>query len=73
MTTAKTSSLSYRIEPELKQVLYTAAQRGHRPLANMVAVLNMNYCGGSDIAVPEEGSFSDGAPRGLVETSAGNA
>ena len=40
MASAKTTTLTFRIEPELKEALRTAAEREHRSIANMVAVLN---------------------------------
>lgn len=51
MTTAKTTTLTFRIEPELKEALRTAAEREHRSIANMVAVLIMDYCERNDIPV----------------------
>ncbi len=53
MATAKTTTLTFRIEPELKEALRTAAQQEHRSIANMVAVLILDYCGRNDIAIPE--------------------
>ncbi len=44
MATAKTTTLTFRIEPELKEALRTAAEREHRSIANMVAVLIMDHC-----------------------------
>ena len=51
MATAKTTTLTFRIEPELKEALRTAAEREHRSIANMVAVLIMDYCERNDIAI----------------------
>ena len=51
MVTAKTTTLTFRIEPELKEALRTAAEREHRSVANMVAVLIMDYCDKNGIAV----------------------
>ena len=44
MPTAKTTTLTFRIEPELKKALRIAAEREHRSIANMVAVLIRDYC-----------------------------
>ena len=60
MATAKTTTLTFRIEPELKEALRTAAAREHRSIANMVAVLIMDYCEHNDIVIdgmeaPQEG------------------
>ena len=51
MATAKTTTLTFRIEPELKEALRTAAEREHRSIANMVAVLIVDYCGRNDIDI----------------------
>jgi hypothetical protein len=51
MATTKTTTLTFRIEPELKEALRTAAEREHRSIANMVAVLIMDYCERNDIPV----------------------
>ena len=53
MATAKTTTLTFRIEPELKEALRTAAQNEHRSIANMVEVLIRDYCGRTGIAIPE--------------------
>ncbi len=39
MATAKTTTLTFRIEPSLKEALRTAADREHRSITNMVEVL----------------------------------
>ena len=44
MATAKTTTLTFRIEPELKGALRTAAGRELRFIPNMVAVLIMDHC-----------------------------
>jgi hypothetical protein len=53
MATAKTTTLTFRIEPALKEALRTAAQREHRSIANMVGVLIRDYCERKGIAIPE--------------------
>ena len=55
MATAKTTTLTFRIEPELKEALRTAAQQEHRSIANMVAVLIRDYCGRKGIEIAKEG------------------
>nr|VFK12701.1 MAG: hypothetical protein BECKLPF1236B_GA0070989_103929 [Candidatus Kentron sp. LPFa] len=47
----KTTTLTFRIEPKLKEALRTAAERAHRSIANRVAVLIMDYCERNDIPV----------------------
>ncbi len=54
MATAKTTTLTFRIEPGLKGALRTAAAREHRSIANMVEVLIRDYCGRNGIAIPEQ-------------------
>jgi len=44
MASTKTATLTFRIDPELKEALRTAAQQEHRSISNMVEVLIMNYC-----------------------------
>jgi hypothetical protein len=51
MPTGKTSTLTFRIEPALKDALRTAAEREHRSIANMVEVLIRDYCGRNGIAI----------------------
>lgn len=56
MATGKTTTLTFRIEPHLKEALREAAIREHRSIANMVEVLIRNYCmqNGIDIFEQEE-------------------
>lgn len=62
MATAKTTTLTFRIEPELKEALRTAAQNEHRSIANMVEVLIRDYCERNGIAIPEQGALFDEVP-----------
>ena len=55
MATAKTTTLTFRIEPRLKEALRTAAVREHRSIVNMVEVLIRDYCGRNGIAIPGPG------------------
>lgn len=57
MATAKTTTLTFRIEPSLKEALRTAANREHRSIANMVEVLIRDYCGRNGIVIPEQGEL----------------
>ncbi len=54
MASAKTATLTFRIEPELKEAVRTAAVNEHRSIANMIAVMIRDYCGrvGVEIAEP---------------------
>ena len=51
MTTGKSTTLAFRIEPELQEALRTAAEREYRSIANMVAVLIMDHCERIDIEI----------------------
>jgi len=53
MATAKTTTLTFRIEPELKDALREAADREHRSIANMVEVLIRDYCERNGISISE--------------------
>lgn len=54
MATTKTATLTFRIEPEVKEALRTAAHQERRSIANMVEVLIRDYCGRNDIFIPEQ-------------------
>ena len=60
MPTGKTSTLTFRIAPALKEALRTAAVREHRSIANMVEVMIRDYCGrvGVEISAPSPPSFA---------------
>ncbi|MEJ1402433.1 MAG: hypothetical protein RPU73_00945 [Candidatus Sedimenticola sp. (ex Thyasira tokunagai)] len=57
MATTKTATLTFRIDPGLKEALRTAAQQEHRSIANMVEVLIRDYCGANGIPIPEQGEL----------------
>lgn len=59
MATTKTTTLTFRIEPGVKEALRTAATRERRSIANMVEVLIRDYCGRNGIAIPEQGGLVD--------------
>lgn len=54
MAGTKTATLTFRIEPGLKEALRTAAEREHRSIANMVEVMIREYCGRNDIAISDQ-------------------
>lgn len=56
MATAKTTTLTFRIEPGLKEALRTAADREHRSIANMVEVMVRDYCEREGIPIPGQGA-----------------
>ena len=59
MATGKTTTLTFRIEPALKEGLRAAAVQEHRSIANMIAVMIRDYCGRKGIAIPEQGGVVD--------------
>jgi hypothetical protein len=59
MATGKTTTLTFRIEPGLKEALRTAADREHRSIANMVEVLIRDYCGRNGITISEQQPLFD--------------
>ena len=63
MATGKTTTLTFRIEPGLKEGLRAAADREHRSIANMVEVLIRDYCGRNGIAISEQGALVQGVPK----------
>lgn len=55
MATGKTSTLTFRIDPALKDALRSVADLEHRSIANMVEVMIRDYCGRAGVptqAVP---------------------
>lgn len=63
MATAKTTTLTFRIEPGLKEALRAAASREHRSIANMVEVLIRDYCGRNGVAILEQDAPFDEGPK----------
>lgn len=56
MATNKTATLTFRIEPALKEALRTVAELQHRSIANMVEVLIRDYCELKGISIRELGT-----------------
>jgi hypothetical protein len=54
MATGKTTTLTFRIEPNLKEALRTAAEREHRSTVNVIEVLIRDYCGRNGITIQEQ-------------------
>lgn len=59
MATIKTATLTFRIDPGLKEALRIAADQEHRSIANMVEVLIRDYCDRSGIAIPSSEEIKD--------------
>lgn len=68
MATAKTTTLTFRIEPGLKEALRAAAAREHRSIANMVEVLIRDYCEQNGIAILEQAALFDEAAAPPAES-----
>nr|WP_299379735.1 ribbon-helix-helix protein, CopG family [uncultured Halomonas sp.] len=52
MATTKTATVTFRIDPGVKEALRTAAAREHRSIANMIEVLIRDYCQKNGVVVP---------------------
>ena len=52
MPVSKSATLTFRIDPSLKEALRTAANAEHRSIANMVEVMIRGYCEQHGIAIP---------------------
>ncbi|MCG5512342.1 ribbon-helix-helix protein, CopG family [Ectothiorhodospira shaposhnikovii] len=63
MATTKTATLTFRIEPNLKEALREAANREHRSIANMVEFLIRDYCDRKGIAIHRQGALFDGEKK----------
>jgi len=51
MATTKTATLTFRVDPTLKEALRAAAQAEHRSIANMIEVLIREHCEKNGIAI----------------------
>lgn len=51
MATNKTATLTFRIDPGLKEALRVAAHLEHRSIANMIEVLIRDHCEQRGIAI----------------------
>lgn len=64
MASTKTATVTFRIDPAVKEALRTAAAREHRSIANMVEVLIRDYCGRNGITIQEQGDLLEGKKNG---------
>ena len=53
MTTGKVATLTFRIEPGLKEALRMAADQEHRSIVNMIEVMIRDHCGGNSVTISE--------------------
>jgi hypothetical protein len=54
MATTKTTTLTFRIEPDLKEALRMAAEQEHRSIANMVEVMIRDYCARVGVTIQDK-------------------
>lgn len=57
--TTKTETVTFRIEPGLKEALRLAAAAEHRSITNLIEVLIRDHCGRNEIAIPENSNQPD--------------
>lgn len=60
MATTKTATVTFRIDPGVKEALRTAAAREHRSIANMIEVLIRDHCQKNGVAVPDSDAKTQG-------------
>ncbi len=63
MATTKTTTLTFRIEPDLKEALRVVAEQEYRSIANMVAVMIRDYCAKASVPIQGQGKPIDSAPK----------
>jgi len=51
MATTKTTTLTFRIEPGLKDAVRAAAELEHRSIANMIEIMIRDYCGKAGVPI----------------------
>lgn len=52
MATIKTATLTFRIDPALKEALRLVANLEHRSITNMIELLILDYCERRGIEIP---------------------
>lgn len=63
MASTKTATVTFRIEPAVKEALRAAAAQEHRSIANMVEVLILDYCKHNGIAVSSSVAVKNDAAK----------
>ena len=63
MATTKTTTLTFRIEPGLKDAVRAAAELEHRSIANMIEMMIRDYCGRKEIAIAEQGVLAQSGKK----------
>ena len=59
MATTKTTTLTFRIEPGLKDAVRAAAELEHRSIANMIEIMIREHCARTGIVIVEPGAVTD--------------
>ncbi len=57
MTETKSTTLTVRVHPEVKEGLRTVAEQKRRSLANMIEVMIRGYCTRNGIAIHSQGDL----------------
>lgn len=63
MASTKTATLTFRIEPSLKEAVRTAADLEHRSIANMVEVMIRDYCGRVGVTIQDKQAENGTKPK----------
>lgn len=58
MAASKSTTLTLRIDPGVKETLRTAAGQGHRSITNMIEVLIREYCRQHGIPITDQQAVS---------------
>jgi hypothetical protein len=59
MATTKTTTLTLRVDPAIKEGLRLLAEKEHRSLTNMVEVMIRDHCKQHNVAIPEQKTLFD--------------
>jgi hypothetical protein len=59
MATTKTTTLTLRVDPAIKEGLRLLAEKEHRSLTNMVEVMIRDHCKQHNVAIPEQKTLLD--------------
>ncbi len=68
MASTKTATLTFRIEPGLKEAVCAAAELEHRSIANMIEVMIRDYCGKAGVPIQAPAKSLESSPKGKAGT-----
>ncbi|NCN97813.1 MAG: hypothetical protein GW928_10335 [Rhodoferax sp.] len=63
MASTKTTTLTFRIEPGLKEAVRAAAELEHRSIANMIEIMIRDYCGRVGVPIQELAKPLESSPK----------